>query len=142
MRSFLIVACLAIANINHARADSFPPSEAAINRIAKRFRTTLDKFGINGVGRDVLKCYDDNLDNSNLLKECVVYDTAALMVDRVMMRIFIARGVDAKPAVLFTDQTYTARQNTYGKMAFRGDDRSMSSVGPAAQRVVEKVLPR
>lgn len=142
MRVLIVVVCLSIFGAGYARADGFPPSEATINRIAQRFRAILDVSGINGVGKDVLRCYNDNLNNSNLLKECVVYDAAALIVDRTMLEIFIGQGVDAKPAALFTERVFTARQNTYGRAAFQNDERSMKFVGPAAQRVVTKVLPR
>lgn len=142
MRTLVSVALLLALAASHARADTFQPNEALVDRVAQRFRAALSQSGINGVGRDVLKCYDDNLDDKSRLKECVVYDVAALIVDRTMLQIFVARGVDAAPAALFTDRVFAARHDTYGKVAFQNDARGMKLVGPTARKVVEKVLPR
>jgi hypothetical protein len=112
-----------------------------VRRIAARFRETFNASGIAGVGQDVLKCYDDRLTEPASMRECVVYDTAALIFDRSMMQVFTARGMNAVAAPLFTNEVFDARQTTYGRLAFKGDPQDRELVGPAAQKVVGKVWP-
>lgn len=142
MRFILLAGFLSVFIVGQSRADSLRISEASISRIAQRFRAILDTAGINGVGRDILNCYNENLDNSGALKECVAYDYAALIVDRVMLQIFTAQGVNAAPAALFTDRVFEARQNTYGRIAFRNEIQDTRSIRANAQKIVEKVMPR
>ena len=75
------------------------------------------------------------------MRECVVYDTAALLVDRTMMKIFPARVMHPTPARMWTTEVFDARQNTYGRIAFRGILRDRAALGPAARKVVNIVLP-
>lgn len=142
MRSMLLAGFLSAFIVGQSKADGLKINEVSIGRIAQRFRAILDTSGIAGVGKDILKCYNENLDNSSALKECVVYDYAALSIDRTMIQIFTAQGINAAPAVLFTDRVFEARQNTYGRIAFGSETQDFRTVRASAQKVVEKVMPR
>ena len=140
-----LVACglFLTLNVNICRAETFQPTEQSLTRIANRLRVILDKSGIRTVSNDVMKCYDDNLSNATKLKECAVYDTAAFIIDKTMVRLFIARGIpNAAPAPLYVESVFDARLDTYGRLAFRDDLQGFNALYPAAQRVVEKALPR
>lgn len=139
MRTLLIPICLMLAS-SAARAEQFHPNDAMISRIAQRFKTTFQKSGISGVEKDVLKCYDDSLRNSDATKECVVYDVAALMLDRQMQQVFVARGMHPSPAPLYTDEAFDARSRTYGFPAFGNNESEKKLVGPAAKRVLDEAM--
>lgn len=70
MKIALIAASLIVLVGGIGSASSFQPSDAEITQTANRFRAILDTSGISGVGRDVLKCYDDNLEDQSRLKVC------------------------------------------------------------------------
>lgn len=142
MRRTLLAGLLLILTTGQSIADSVRISDTSSTRIAQRFRSILDTSGMNGVGRDILDCYNNNLNNFSALKECVVYDYAALIVDRMMVRLFTAQGVDATPAALFTDRVFDTRQDTYGRIAFRGARQDLKAIKANAQKIVEKVMPR
>ena len=144
MKTVLITASLVVlAGATGGNASSFLPSNSEITQIANRFRAILDTIGMTGVGIDVLRCYDDSLEDRDRLKVCIMYDTAARIIDHRMLKLFIARGIKgAAPTQLYTDDVFNTRMNTYGRVAFSGSVQGMTLVGRAAQKVVEKVMPR
>ena len=143
MKTVLIAASLVVfAGVTGGNASSFQPSDSEITQIANRFRAILNTFGMSGVGIDVLRCYDDSSEDRYRLKVCIMYDTAARIIDQRMLKRFIARGIEgAAPAQLYTDDVFDTRMDTYGRVAFSGSVQGMTLVGRAAQKVVEKVMP-
>jgi hypothetical protein len=75
------------------------------------------------------------------MQQCAIYDLAALMLDRTMMQLFSAHGLNPVPATVFTNDAFDARTNTYGEVAFAGDSEDMHRVAAAAQRVLAMVWP-
>jgi hypothetical protein len=140
MRFVLSAVCVLMLGVSQGRAAGFPPSEAALNELASHFHTMLQNEGISGIGSDVIKCYERTLGDKNAMKMCVVYDTAALMLDKGMQQMFVGRGLNAVPATLFTNQAFDARQNSYGQIAFSDAPGSRKLVGPLAQKVLHRAI--
>jgi hypothetical protein len=144
MSVFRIVAAAATAALLTSAtsyAATFTPAQADIDRIGKRFSAVLSDSGINGVGRDILKCYADAHDHRKAMQLCVVYDLSALKVDRTMALYFAGAGEHPQPAKMFTNEAFDARMTLYGQMAFQGDRQAMQMVNAAASRVVDVLGP-
>ena len=61
---------------------------AVVNQIAARFRAMFKSSGIQGVVRDVQSCFDDGLSNKGAIRACMLYDIAAVSLDRQMRKVF------------------------------------------------------
>ena len=140
MRTWLITVSFVLVSFA-ADAAKFKPDDAMITRISNRLKTTLTRSGITGVGQDVLSCYDDTLRDRDAAKECVVYDMAALMLDRQMGQVFVARGMKKSSSPLYTNEAFDARSRAYGFPAFQDDKLGEKKVGDAARRVLSKAFP-
>ena len=144
MRMLCVCLSLAAVSVGASAASAATPAsstDAMVTRIAQRFKSHLDQGGITGVSQDVLKCYDNALDDNHATRECIVYDVAALLLDRQMVQVRIARGMTAHQAPLYTNEAFDARNRIYASSAFRDDPADESKVGPLANRVLHLVLP-
>jgi hypothetical protein len=116
---FVVVLMAVFAIIASATAQV--PDEAVISRTATRFKQQLKAAGINGVGRDVQKCYDDagyDAPDAQKIRECMLYDAGAFRLEKGMQGAFAMRGESLGQTKYFTDRAYGMRLEFYGVRAF------------------------
>jgi hypothetical protein len=120
-----------------ASAVAQTPDEATISHTAKRLKERLKAEGMNGVGRDVQKCYDEAGDAAMKIKECMLYDGASFRLDKGMQGALAMRGESLGQTRYFADQAYGMRLNFYGTRAFGMEDTdalaSLYLVRPSAE---------
>jgi hypothetical protein len=120
-----------------ASAVAQTPDEATIWRAATRLREQLRAVGMNGVGRDVQKCYDDAGQAALKIRECMLYDGAAFRLDKGMQGAMAMRGESLGQTRYFADQAYGMRLSFYGTRAFGVQDTdalaSLYLVRPSAE---------
>lgn len=124
MRRMMLGLGLVVALSGTAQAGDLPTSET-VSMLAKRLSTQLNDGGIIGVGEDVQKCYDvadaDQTMRQVLLRQCVLYDSAAYRFDRSMHNAFEMHGHPINQTPYFTERAFGLRLSYYGHKAFSSD---------------------